>query len=148
LEQISDFTKTEITEFWENKVNGALCTDLFHKIIDNYDIVVDAIQNITDWVDKYNRECSDKCLPGYVKCEGDYTKKCVKECDCCAQHNLYCCKSSDNHPYSDYNYATGDGEVLRCYDWCCEEDATYCGGDCVPDHVGMPYGYGPSSGPA
>ena len=79
-------------------------------------------EHIDEKIDEYNENCIDKCFPGYVRCEGDYSQKCIKECDCCASHYLSCCPDSKNHPTSEHNYATGEGEVLYCYDWCCEED--------------------------
>ena len=142
---ISDYTVNEITTFWENKENGQYCTDLFNTIITKYNDLVLAAEEIDNKIDEYNTNCHDKCLPGYVKCEGDYSNKCIKECDCCASHSLYCCSDSSNHPPSTYNYATGDGEVLYCYDWCCQEDETRCNGQCVPDEAGMPAGYGPAT---
>ena len=146
IQTITDYDITEITDFWVNKVNGEYCTNLFKSIIEKYNLLDEAIDEINGLVDDYNQNCNDKCLPGYVKCEGDYSNKCVLECDCCQQHSKYCCKDSSNHPVDTYNYATGDGEVLYCYDWCCTEDSTYCNGECIPDAAGMPYGYGASSG--
>ena len=145
IEKITEYTKTEITEFWKNKTNGDLCTSLFGKIVEHYSEVKATIHEINGWVEEYNTKCSDKCLPGFVRCEGDYSGKCIAECDCCAYNYLKCCQGTDNHPASSYNYATGEGESLHCYDWCCPEDHTYCQGDCVPDTVGFPYGYGPSA---
>ena len=146
LQKITDYDKQEITDFWINKVNGQECTNLFNQIIEKYNLLDEAIDEINDLVDDYNQNCNDKCLPGFVKCGGDASNKCIPECECCSNHNKYCCKDSSNHPVDTTNYATGDGEVLYCYDWCCSEDATYCGGECIPDAAGMPVGYGGSSG--
>ncbi len=142
FDYITEYTKTEIEEFWENKEKGPECVTLFKNIYDKYIEVKGIAQDIEDWIDQYNEQCSDKCLPGYVRCLGSYNNKCIKECDCCSQHSLYCCAGTANHPANSYNYAVGDGEYLECYDWCCPEDHTMCQDQCYPDS-GLPKGYGP-----
>ena len=68
ITSISEFSKTEIREFWVNKENGEYCTNLFNNIVDGYANVEGIIEDINSWIDDYNEKCSDKCLPGYVRC--------------------------------------------------------------------------------
>lgn len=114
---------------------------LFSQIVDEYKYVEEALNQIDSLVDEYNKNCADKCLPGYVRCYGDDSGKCILECDCCTLNSLSCC-DSDNHPANTFNYATGDKEVLNCYDWCCPDDNTYCDGNCYKDSLPLPYGHG------
>ena len=118
---------------------------MFKNIVDGYAEVKGKVTDINDWIDEYNTKCSDKCMPGYVKCAGNNENKCIAACECCSNNDKYCCEGTDNHPYSDINYATGEGEVLYCYDWCCGEDTTRCNENCIPDASGLPYGFGPST---
>ena len=85
------------------------------------------VHDIEGYMDEYNSNCSDKCLPGYVKCESDYHY--LEHCD------------SDNHPENYHNYATGEGEDLQCYEWCCKEFETFCHGNCIDDDIPLGYSY-------
>ena len=84
------------------------------------------------------------CMPGYVHCEGD-PYHCVLPEECCASHGLVYCEHSKNHPCDGeyvHDYSVGDCkydlEVLKCYEWCCEEDEFYCLGECHPEYVPLP----------
>ena len=79
-------------------------------------------------------------MPGYVKCEGDKEDRCIDEDDCCKKHYKVTC-DTQNHPWDFHNYATGYGEVLRCYDWCCKNTEVYCEKKCLP-YDGLGWGYG------
>ena len=67
-----------------------------------------SLNQIDDLIEEYNTNCADKCLPGYVRCQGEPQDKCILECDCCETFHLTCC-DSNNHPDNDYNYAKGEG---------------------------------------
>ena len=56
-------------------------------------------------VSEYNEKCSDKCLPGYVKCENDYSNRCVLYEECCEYNYKKYCPETRNHPDDYHNYA-------------------------------------------
>ena len=86
FEKITEYTIEEITEYWKNRTDGEYCTELFGKIVDNYQDVQGLVNEINGWVETYNKDCSDKCLPGHVKCKGDGSDNCILEKDCCDYH--------------------------------------------------------------
>ncbi len=132
----------EITSYWKNRTNGKHCVDVFTQITEKFELLQEVVYDIDGLIETYNRDCNDKCLPGYVKCKDDEEEKCILRCDCCAHHNLECC-DSDNHPTSSENYAVGEeDEPLYCYDFCCEDNQVFCDDVCID--IGNPLGPGNS----
>ena len=141
FKKVTSYTKDEITSFWINKTNGEYCTQLFVEIYDKFNSLDETVKEIEASIDEYNQKCKDKCIPGYVVCEGDKSDKCIKEEDCCELHNKYTCEGTKNHPFDYHNWATGQGQTLYCYDWCCDETQVRCEDKCIPDGS-LPFGYG------
>ena len=73
IKQITDYEIKDIEEFWENKENGHYCVSLFKEIVDMYEEIKYLKEHIDEKIDEYNENCIDKCFPGYVRCEGDYS---------------------------------------------------------------------------
>ena len=123
---------------------------MFNEIKENFYLLQEVVYDIEGLIETYNKDCNDKCLPGYVKCANGPEDTCILACDCCAlQSNdagdsLTCC-ATGNHPENEINYALGEGAELFCFDWCCEDTEVRCNNECVG--VGSNLGVGNSLPP-
>ena len=109
-----------------------------------YAEVTQAAGELDQMVDEYNRDCSDVCLDGFVKCADGDEHLCIPACDCCTAHNLVCCDSG-NGVQDTTDLALGN-DTLYCYEYCCAADEMRCNGECVPttqppSGTGNPYDY-------
>lgn len=83
FKKVTEYTKSEMKTYWEHRENGEYCSDLFAEIYDMYSSLGKTVRDIKLKIKEYNEYCSDKCIPGYVKCAGSAYDTCVPECECC-----------------------------------------------------------------
>ena len=57
---------------------------MFNEIKENFYLLQEVVYDIEGLIETYNKDCNDKCLPGYVKCANGPEDTCILACDCCA----------------------------------------------------------------
>lgn len=123
-------SETEILDFWTNSGStvAAQCLDIFTRIVENLKIIHETIEATDTLIEEYNTICNEKCLNGFINCDG----VCKTNEECCLDNTLVAC-DTNNHDYPATPVANSPEAV--CYNWCCEEDEYHCQGQCISENI-------------
>lgn len=136
--EITSWSDSDVQSFWEFRQNGEFCYALFKTIKANLLYYEELAVTIDGDVETYNTQCSDLCLPGYLKCDYSRPDTCVPECECCDLAGGTCC-AGPNHSEDEVDIGA---TVHKCWEWCCEDTETRCHDYCYPYGADMGLGFG------